>query len=207
MSKQNKPDKDALYEAVRILIAYAGDDPARAGVADTPKRVAGAYKELFGGYAQDPMALLMQARTARKTPANSYKLLRDIPFYSYCEHHMLPIIGKMHIAFIENDWQIPQDAVMAMAEAFARRLQIQEKLNAQIAQTLDQALSSEKPKDKTPNHVGVMGGVGVVIESNHYCMAIRGIKKQGVNMVTHHFTGQFNQHPEWQHMLLDGIRS
>ncbi len=170
------PSRDEVEEAVRTLIRWAGDDPERPGLLGTPDRVVRAYKEYFSGYGKDPYELL--GRTFDET--NGYDeiiVLKDIPFASHCEHHMAPIIGKAHLAYLPDKKVVGISKLARLVEVFARRLQIQEKLTTQIANTLDEVL---QPK-----------GVAVVIEAAHECMTTRGIDKPDVNMVTSRMIGAF----------------
>jgi GTP cyclohydrolase I len=170
------PTREEAEEAVKVLLRWAGDDPAREGLLDTPGRVVRAYEEHFAGYHEDPMEYLQ--RTFEEV--NGYDemvVLRDIRFESHCEHHMLPIIGHAHVAYLPNKRVVGISKLARLVEVFAKRLQIQEKMTAQIATTLDEVLA--------PN------GVGVVIEAAHQCMTTRGVHKPGVTMVTSHMLGGF----------------
>ena len=171
-----RPTREEAEEAVRTLIRWAGDDPAREGLLGTPNRVVRSYEEFFSGYSEDPTELL--GRTFDETGGyDEMVVLRDIEFMSHCEHHIVPIIGKAHIGYLPDERVIGISKLARLVEAFARRLQIQEKLTAEIANTLDEAL---KPK-----------GVAVVIEATHQCMTTRGVKKQGVTLVTSRMLGSF----------------
>ncbi len=162
--------------AVRTLLRWAGDDPAREGLRDTPKRVVKSYKELFSGYAVDPVSLL--ERTFEEVEGyDEIVLLRDIRLESYCEHHMVPIIGRCHVAYLPNQRVVGISKLARVVDAYAKRLQIQEKLTVQIAGTIDQVLQPL--------------GVGVVIEAGHQCMTTRGVHKPGVSMVTSRMLGAF----------------
>lgn len=171
-----RPSREEAHEAVRTLILWAGDDPAREGLVDTPARVARAYEEFFSGYHEDPAELLK--RTFDE--AEGYEemvTLKDIRLESHCEHHMVPIIGKAHIAYLPNKRVVGISKLARVMEVFSKRLQIQEKLTAQIANTLMEVLEPH--------------GVAVVIEAAHECMTTRGVKKPGVKMVTSHMLGVF----------------
>jgi GTP cyclohydrolase I len=172
----NRPSQDAVEEAVRTLIRWAGDDPEREGLAETPKRVAAAFREYFSGYAQDPVALLQ--RTFEEIDGyDEMVVLRDIPIHSHCEHHMAPIVGVAHIGYLPLKRVVGLSKLARLAELYARRLQIQEKLTAQIADTLQEVL---RPR-----------GVAVVIEATHECMTSRGVKKPGSRMITSRMLGAF----------------
>lgn len=174
-----KPTREEAEEAIRTLLKWAGDDPAREGLRDTPARVARAYEEWFSGYEQDPDGYL--ARTFEEVDGyDEMVLLRDIRFESHCEHHLAPIIGKAHVAYLPNRRVVGISKLARVVEAYAKRLQIQEKMTAQIANTLDSVL---QPK-----------GVAVIIEAAHQCMTTRGVHKDGVTMVTSRMLGAFRDH-------------
>lgn len=171
-----RPSREEAEEAVRTLIRWAGDDPARDGLLGTPDRVVRAYEEYFAGYAEDPEDLL--GRTFDETEGyDEIVVLKDIPFASHCEHHIAPMIGKAHVAYIPDKRVVGISKMARLVEAYARRLQIQEKLTAQIANTMDEVL---QPK-----------GVAVVVEAFHECMTTRGIDKPGVSLVTSRMLGAF----------------
>ena len=181
-----RPDQTEVEEAVRTLIRWAGDDPDREGLLGTPDRVARSYKELFAGYDQDPVALLQ--RTFEEVEGyDEVVILRDIRLESYCEHHMVPIIGKAHIAYLPERRVVGISKLVRVMEVFSRRLQIQEKLTAQIAQTLQDVL---QPR-----------GVAVIIDSAHQCMTTRGVHKPGVTTVTSKMLGVFRNQPEMRREL------
>lgn len=185
-----RPSRAEAEAAVRTLIAWAGDDPTREGVLDTPKRVVEAYEEFFAGYRTDPEALL--ARTFEEVEGyDEMVLLRDIRFESHCEHHMVPIIGVAHVAYLPTDRVVGISKLARVVEAYAKRLQIQEKLNAQIADTLNRVL---RPR-----------GVAVVIESEHHCMTTRGIRKPGTTMLTSRMIGAFKSDRELRREFMDAI--
>ena len=172
----SRPSVAEAEDAVRTLLRYAGDDPAREGLRDTPSRVVRAYDEFFAGYATDPVEFL--SRTFEEVDGyDEMVVLRDIRFESHCEHHMAPIIGKAHVAYLPDRRVVGISKLARLVEAYAKRLQIQEKMTAQIANTLDEVL---KPK-----------GVAVVIEAAHQCMTTRGVHKPGVTMVTSRMIGVF----------------
>lgn len=165
-------------DAVRTLLRWAGDDPAREGLRDTPGRVVRAYREWFGGYGQDAEAEL--ARTFEEVGGyDEMVVLRDIAFESHCEHHMAPIIGRAHVGYLPNGRVVGISKLARVVEIHARRLQVQEKLTAEIAHCIQNAL---QPR-----------GVGVVIEAEHECMTTRGIHKRGVSMVTSKLLGSFRE--------------
>jgi GTP cyclohydrolase IA len=175
-----RPTRKEAEEAVRTLIRWAGDDPDREGLLGTPERIVRAYKEFFSGYDEDPIALLQ--RTFEET--NGYDeivALKDIRFESHCEHHIAPIIGKVHVAYLPDKRVVGISKLARLVDVYSRRLQIQEKMTAQIANTLDEVL---QPK-----------GVAVVIEAAHQCMTTRGVHKPGVTMVTSRMLGAFRDDP------------
>ncbi len=174
MSKS--PTRKDAEDAVRTLIRLAGDDPEREGLKDTPARVVKAYEEFFSGYGVDPVDIL--SRTFEEVCGyDEMVILRDIRFESHCEHHMVPFIGRAHIAYIPNDKVVGISKLARLVDAYAKRLQIQEKMTAQIANALNDVL---QPK-----------GVGVIIEAVHQCMSCRGVHKPGASMQTSHMTGSF----------------
>ena len=187
-----KPTRVEAEEAVRTLIRWAGDNPEREGLLDTPKRVAKAYEEWFSGYGVDPVDMLQ--RTFEETEGyDEIVLLRDIRFESFCEHHMAPIIGKAHVAYLPSTRVIGISKLARLIEIFARRMQIQEKMTAQIANTLDEVL---QPK-----------GVAVWIEAQHQCMTTRGVHKPGVSMVTSRLLGAFRSNPDTRREFMSMISS
>jgi GTP cyclohydrolase IA len=171
-----RPSRAKAEDAVRTLIEWAGDDPDREGLRGTPDRVVRAYEEFFAGYGEDPKALL--ATTFEETDDyDEMVVLRDIRLESHCEHHIVPILGKAHIAYLPAGRVVGISKLARLVDVFAHRMQIQESLTAQIATTLDEVL---KPR-----------GVAVVIEAAHQCMTTRGIHKPGVSMVTSRMLGVF----------------
>ena len=171
-----RPSAAEAEAAVRTLIRWAGDNPDREGLLGTPERVARSYREFFGGYEEDPAGLL--TRTFEETDGyDEMVLLRDIAFESHCEHHMVPIIGKAHLAYLPRHRVVGISKLARVLEIYARRLQIQEKLTAQIANTIQHVLNPF--------------GVAVVISAQHQCMTTRGIRKSGVSMVTSRMLGCF----------------
>ena len=188
--KVSLPTEAEAEDAVRVLLRLAGDDPNREGLRDTPKRVVRSYKELFSGYTIDPVALL--ERTFEEVQGyDEIVLLRDIRLESYCEHHMVPIIGRCHVAYLPRDRVVGISKLARLVDAYSKRLQIQERLTAQIADTIDQVL---QPR-----------GVGVVIEAGHQCMTTRGVHKPGVSMVTSRMLGAFRDDPATRRELLSII--
>ncbi|NUS39529.1 MAG: GTP cyclohydrolase I FolE [Lysobacter sp.] len=168
--------REAAEDAIRTLLRWAGEDPAREGLLDTPKRVAKAYRDWFSGYALDPDDYL--ARTFEEVEGyDELIVLRDIEFESHCEHHMAPIIGKAHVGYLPNGKVVGISKLARVVDAYARRFQVQEKMTAQIADCIQRAL---QPR-----------GVGVVIEAAHECMTTRGVHKRGVSMVTSRMLGTF----------------
>lgn len=175
-SLTDRPSREEAEAAVRLLLRWAGDNPEREGLRDTPARVARAYEEHFVGYAIDPVELLQ--RTFAETDGyDEMVLLKDIGFESHCEHHLAPIIGVAHVAYMPRRRVVGISKLARVVEAYAKRLQIQEKMTAQIANTLQDVLEPL--------------GVAVVIEAEHQCMTTRGIHKPGVNMVTSRMLGLF----------------
>ena len=185
-----RPTRAATEAAVRTLIEWAGDDPAREGLKGTPARVAKAFEEYFSGYGTDPVELLQ--RTFEETDGyDEMVVLRDIRFESHCEHHLAPIIGKAHVAYLPQKRVVGISKLARLVEVFAKRLQIQEKMTAQIANTLDEVL---QPK-----------GVAVVIEAAHQCMTTRGVHKPGIAMVTSRMLGAFRTDPSTRREFLSII--
>jgi GTP cyclohydrolase I len=180
-----------VEEAIRTLIAAAGDDPDREGVRDTPARVARAYREWFAGYRTDPKALLSRVFSEAEGYDETV-LLRDIPLVSTCEHHLAPISGKAHVAYRPNGRVVGISKLSRLVDAYARRLQLQERLTNQIAHALDEVL---EPK-----------GVAVVIEATHGCMTTRGVNQHGVSMVTKCWLGEFKSDPHLRRELMDSFR-
>lgn len=187
-----RPSREQAEEAVRTLISYIGDDPTREGLKDTPKRVINAYSELYAGYNQEPGAVLERVFE----DVGGYEdvvLVQDMPFYSHCEHHMVPFFGKVHAAYYPSNGVVGLSKIGRVVDVFARRLQTQESLTGQIAEAIDQVL---KPR-----------GVAVMVEAEHMCMAMRGIRKAGVITTTTSFTGLFQDKPEEQVRFLTLVRS
>lgn len=177
-SKGRRPSRRQAEDAVRTLLRWAGENPEREGLIDTPGRVASAYEDWFSGYKEDPVRYL--ERTFEEV--NGYDemiVLRDISFESHCEHHMAPIIGTAHVGYLPNQKVVGISKLVRVVEAFARRFQVQEKMTAQIAHCIQDVL---KPK-----------GVGVVVNAVHQCMTTRGVHKSGVSMVTSQMLGTFRK--------------
>jgi len=173
---EGRPSRAEAEAAVRTLLLWAGDDPEREGLLDTPARVVRAYEEFFSGYQEDPVQIL--ARSFEETEGyDEMVVLRDIRLESHCEHHMVPIIGRAHVAYLPAGRVVGISKLARVVEAYARRLQIQEKLTAQIANSIDEVL---KPR-----------GVAVVIEAAHQCMTTRGVHQPGVSMITSRMLGEF----------------
>ncbi|HEY0421878.1 MAG TPA: GTP cyclohydrolase I FolE [Rhodopila sp.] len=183
----DRPTREQAEAAVRTLLQWAGDDPDREGLRDTPSRVARSYLEFFIGYGIDPIALL--ERTFEETDGyDEIVLLRDIRLESTCEHHMAPIIGRVHVAYLPHHRVVGISKLARVVDAYAKRLQIQEKLTAQIANTIQDVL---EPR-----------GVAVVIEAAHQCMTTRGVHKPGVTMVTSRMLGAFRDNAATRRELL-----
>src|SRR5687768_14801743 len=183
MSPKSKPippnvTQEQAEDAVRVLLEWAGENPEREGLLDTPKRVAKAYRDWFSGYQIDPREYL--ARTFEEVAGyDEMIVLRDIEFESHCEHHMAPIIGKAHVGYLPNGKVVGISKLARVVETYARRLQVQEKMTAQIAQVIQDVLHPR--------------GVGVVIEGAHECMTTRGVHKRGVSMITSKMLGSFRE--------------
>jgi GTP cyclohydrolase I len=170
--------REQAEQAVRVLLQWAGDDPQREGLLDTPKRVVSAYREWFGGYDIDPAQYLR--RTFEEVAGyDELIVLRDIEFESYCEHHMAPIIGRVHVGYLPTDKVVGISKLARVVEGYAKRLQVQEKLTAEIARCINDVL---KPR-----------GVGVVVDAVHECMTTRGVHKRGVSMITSKMLGTFRE--------------
>ena len=171
-------DQQQAEDAIRVLLRWAGEDPGREGLLDTPKRVAKAYRDWFSGYDTDPADYLR--RTFEEVAGyDELIVLRDIEFESHCEHHMAPIIGKAHVGYLPTDKVVGISKLARVVEAYARRFQVQEKMTAQIARCIEDVLAPR--------------GVGVVIEAKHQCMTTRGVHKTGVSMVTSKMLGAFRE--------------
>ncbi|MEE9589602.1 MAG: GTP cyclohydrolase I FolE [Hyphomicrobiaceae bacterium] len=183
----DRPSREEAEEAVRTLIAWAGDDPSRQGLTDTPKRVVNAFLEFFSGYDEDPADAL--SRTFDEVGGyDDIVMLRDIDVHSHCEHHMIPFIGRAHVAYYPTDRIVGISKLARVVEIFARRLQTQETMTAQIAETIDMAL---RPR-----------GVAVMIEAVHQCMSLRGVQKPNVATITTQFTGLFKDNAAAQQKFM-----
>jgi GTP cyclohydrolase I len=192
LDERTRPSKEEAEAAVRTLIEWAGDDPDREGLKGTPDRVARAYQEFFAGYNEDPIALL--STTFEETADyDEMIVLRDIRLESHCEHHLVPIIGKAHIGYLPAERVVGISKLGRLIDAYAKRMQIQETLTSQIANTLYEVL---KPR-----------GVGIVIEAAHQCMTTRGVHKPGVKMVTSRMLGSFRDDLTVRQQFLDMIKS
>jgi GTP cyclohydrolase IA len=175
-STHRRVSRRAAEEAVRTLLAWAGDDPGREGLLDTPKRVVNAYRDWFSGYLIDPREYLR--RTFEEVEGyDEMVVLRDISFESHCEHHMAPIIGRVHVGYLPTTKVVGISKLARVVDGYSRRFQVQEKLTAQIAGCIDEVL---KPR-----------GVGVVVDASHECMTTRGVHKRGVSMITSRMVGIF----------------
>jgi GTP cyclohydrolase I len=186
-----RPSREEAEAAVRTLIAWAGDDPDREGLINTPRRVVRAYEELFSGYAHDATEVL----NVTFKDVGGYQdmvLVRDIPFYSHCEHHMVPFIGKAHIAYYPVHGVVGISKLARLVDLFARRLQTQETMTAQISAALEDFLGAR--------------GVAVMVEAEHLCMSMRGVQKAGASTMTSHFTGVFKDDAAEREKFLNLVR-
>jgi len=187
-----RPTREDAEAAVRTLIRWAGDDPLREGLLDTPARVARAYEEFYRGYGEDPVALL--ERTFSEVEGyDEIVLLRDIRLESHCEHHMVPIVGRAHVAYLPDRRVVGISKLARLVDAFAHRLQIQEKLTAQIADTIQEVLRPH--------------GTAVIIEAVHECMSCRGVHKTGVSMVTSRMLGIFRENRSTRQELMAMVQA
>jgi GTP cyclohydrolase I len=188
---ERRPTRQEAEAAVRTLIRWAGDNPEREGLQDTPKRVAAAYEELYAGYAERPAEVL--DRVFQEVEGyGDMVVVRDIPFHSQCEHHMLPFHGVVHVAYRPSAGVVGLSKLARIVEVFARRLQTQEGMTVQIAEAIDDVL---KPR-----------GVAVLADAEHMCMAMRGVRKAGARTLTTHFTGLFAEDPAEQVRFLTLVR-
>lgn len=186
-----RPSRAEAEEAVRTILAYIGETPSREGLLDTPRRVVEAYDELFKGYHLCPAEVL--DRTFGETAGyDDFVLVRDIPFTSHCEHHMMPFYGKAHIAYAPVDRVVGLSKLARLVDVFAHRLQTQEHLTAQVAGAINAIL---KPR-----------GVAVLMEAEHTCMSVRGVAKHGARTLTTRFTGVFHDNPDEQSRFLSMVR-
>jgi GTP cyclohydrolase IA len=186
-----RPSRDDAEAAVRTLIAYAGDNPAREGLVDTPKRVIGAFDEIYRGYRECPVEVLDRT-FAEIGKYDDFVLLRDIAFNSHCEHHMMPFIGQAHVAYMPVERVVGLSKLARLVDVYARRLQTQESMTLQIATAVDEIL---KPR-----------GVAVMIEAEHLCMSVRGVEKPGASTITTQFFGVFRESSEQQVRFITMVR-
>lgn len=186
-----RPTREEAEAAVRTLLLWAGENPDREGLLDTPKRVVKSYKELFSGYDESPEEVL--GTTFEEVAGfNDQVLVKDIPFYSHCEHHMVPIIGKAHIAYLPDNRVVGLSKLSRLVDIYARRLQTQESITAQIADAMDTIL---RPR-----------GVAVMIEAEHLCMSMRGVRKQGSTTITTTFRGTYRDDANAQARFMTLVR-
>jgi GTP cyclohydrolase I len=186
-----RPSREAALDAVRTLLAFAGDDPAREGLLDTPKRVVEAYEEMFAGYRECPLDVLDKT-FGEIGSYNDFVLVKDITFNSHCEHHIMPFFGKAHIAYKPVERVVGLSKLARLVDVYAKRLQTQEHMTSQIATALEEVL---KPK-----------GVAVMLEAEHMCMSIRGVTKPGSLTVTTQFSGLFLDNPQEQVRFMTMVR-
>ncbi len=187
-----RPTREEAEAAVRTLIRWAGDDPLREGLLETPARVARSYEEFYRGYGEDPVALL-ERTFAEVEGYDEIVLLRDIRLESHCEHHMVPIVGRAHVAYLPDRRVVGISKLARLVDAFAHRLQIQEKLTAQIADTIQAVLRPH--------------GTAVIIEAVHECMSCRGVHKTGVSMVTSRMLGVFRENRSTRQELMAMVQA
>lgn len=186
-----KPTQQEAEDAVRTLLRFIGEDPEREGLLDTPSRVVKAYGELFGGYNADAEDVL--GRTFEEVAGyDDMVMVRDIPFFSHCEHHMVPIIGKAHVAYLPDGRVLGLSKIARVVDIYAKRLQTQESMTAQVAHAINDTL---RPR-----------GVAVLIEADHMCMAMRGVNKLGASTMTTTFTGEFKTDPREQARFMSMVR-
>ncbi|HEY3950040.1 GTP cyclohydrolase I FolE [Phenylobacterium sp.] len=191
MPNKTRPTQDEAEAAVRVLIEWAGDDPEREGLLETPARVARSYRELFAGYETDPRDYL--EKTFKEVAGyDELVILKDIPVVSFCEHHMLPFIGRAYVGYLPSNRVVGISKLARVVRGFARRLQIQEKLTAEIAEAICDILN---PK-----------GVGVVIVSEHSCMTMRGVNTPGTRLTTSHLLGEVRTDPRTRQEFFDLVR-
>jgi GTP cyclohydrolase I len=188
----SSPSREEAEAAVRTLIRWAGDDPTREGLLDTPKRVAKAFREFYSGYGEDPSEILDKI-FAEVEGYDDIVLVRDIPFHSHCEHHMVPFFGVAHVAYYPTKGVVGLSKLARLVDAYARRLQTQETMTSQIAKAMVSALDPR--------------GVAVMIEAEHMCMSMRGIQKAGAMTLTTQFTGIFKEEPAEQVRFLTLVRN
>ena len=189
--KAKRPSREEAEAAVRTLIRWAGDDPTREGLIDTPKRVVKAYRELFEGYDQDSSKILDKV-FEEVAGYDDMVLVREIPFASHCEHHMVPFVGHAHIAYYPSDGVVGLSKLARLVEVYWRRLQTQETMTAEIVEAMVDSLNPR--------------GVAVMIEAEHMCMSMRGVRKQGSTTITTRFTGIFKDDPAEQVRFMSMVR-
>jgi GTP cyclohydrolase I len=189
--KAKRPSREEAEAAVRTLIRWAGDDPTREGLIDTPKRVVKAYRELFEGYEQDSSEVLDKV-FEEVAGYDDMVLVREIPFASHCEHHMVPFVGHAHIAYYPSDGVVGLSKLARLVDVYARRLQTQETMTAEIVEAMVDSLNPR--------------GVAVMIEAEHMCMSMRGVRKQGSTTITTRFTGIFKDDPAEQVRFMSMVR-
>ena len=189
--EEKKPSREEAEEAVRTLIKWAGDNPNREGLIETPKRVVKAYEEYFSGYTKNPKSIL-EKTFSETANYEDFVLLKNIDFESHCEHHIAPIIGKASIAYLPNNCIVGISKLARIVNVFAKRLQTQETMTSEIAQCIQLNLD---PK-----------GVAVHINAEHQCMSARGVHKSDVEMITTHFTGEFNENSEAKKRFLSSLK-
>jgi GTP cyclohydrolase IA len=187
-----KPTREEAMDAVRTLLRWAGDNPQREGLLDTPKRVVKAYEELFKGYGENPDEILNKV-FKEVDGYDDMVLVRDIPFYSHCEHHMVPFVGKAHIAYYPSDGVVGLSKLARLVDVYSRRLQTQETMTAQIINALNTTL---QPR-----------GVAVLVEAEHMCMSMRGVQKHGSSTITTQFSGVFRDDPQEQVKFFTLVRA
>lgn len=188
----DRPSRQEAEAAVRTLIAWAGDNPDREGLIDTPRRVVDAYREFFAGYDQDA-ATILETTFTEVGGYDDIVLVRDIPFNSHCEHHMVPFVGKAHIAYLPHDGVVGLSKLARVTDVFAKRLQTQENLTAQIIEAINETINPR--------------GAAVMLEAEHMCMSMRGVQKHGSSTVTHRFTGVFAEDRQEQDRFFALIRA
>jgi GTP cyclohydrolase IA len=186
-----RPSRSEAESAVRTLIAYIGDNPAREGLLDTPKRVISAFDELYSGYHENPVDVLDRTFSEMGT-YDDFVLVRNIAFHSHCEHHMMPFYGRAHVAYMPIERVVGLSKLARLIDLYARRLQTQEHLTSQVVTAIDEVL---KPR-----------GVAVMVEAEHTCMSLRGVEKQGATTVTTQFTGLFRDDPAQQVRFISLLR-
>jgi len=186
-----KPSREQALAAVRTLISYAGDDPDREGLRDTPKRVIDTYEELYSGYRECPVDVL-ERTFSEIAKYDDFVLVRDIAFNSHCEHHMMPFTGKAHIAYKPVDRVVGLSKLARLVDVYARRLQTQERMTSQIATAIEEILNPR--------------GVAVMIEAEHMCMSLRGVEKPGSSTITTQFTGSFRDNADDQVRFITMVR-